>query len=118
MSKTSNGREKSLDRVRPRCITLYKSQDEALKASGINLSAKVQWMCDTFLIPPEIAPQFQPNAERVFISETEGVKDYLRKNGEEKTVDYVRKLLDGRLGIPVTKCQANNFWIKWKHLVT
>jgi hypothetical protein len=113
----SNGRERSLDRVRPRCITIYKSQDEALKESGINLSAKVQWLIDTMIIPPEINEKFQPNAERVFISETEGIKDYLRKNGEEKTVDYVRKLLDDKLGIPVTKVQAGNFWIKWKHLI-
>jgi hypothetical protein len=113
----SNGRERKLDRVRQRCITLYKSQDEALKEANINLSAKVQWLCDTFLIPTEIAPQFQPNAERIFISETEGVKDYLRKNGEDKTIDYVRKMLDDRLGIPVTLTQARNFYNKWKHLV-
>jgi hypothetical protein len=113
----SLGREKKSDRVRQRCITIYKSQDEALKEAGINLSAKVQWMIDTLILPPEIDLKFQPNAERIFISETEGVKDYLRKNGEDKTIDYVRKMLDDRLGIPVTLTQARNFYTKWKHLV-
>ena len=114
----STGRERHSDRVRPRCITIYKSQDEALKDAGINLSARVQWMIDVFLLPQDINEKFMPNAERVFISETEGVKDYLRKNGEDKTVDYVRKMLDGRLGIPVTLVQARNFYNKWKHLVS
>jgi len=114
----SNGREPKKDRVVQRCCTIYQSQDRALKEAEINLSGKIQWMIDTFILGPEIAIQFQPNAERIFISETENIKDYLRKFGEEKTIDYVRKLLDTRLGIPVTLNQAKSFWEKWMHLVT
>jgi hypothetical protein len=113
----SRGREKKLDRVVPRCITIYRSQDEALKAANINLSGKIQWFLDTFVLPTEINEKFMPNAERIFISETEGIKDYLRKFGEEKTIAYVRKIIDDKMGIPVTMKQAENFWIKWKHLV-
>lgn len=113
----SEGRARKQEHVIQRCITLYQSQDRALKESGVNLSGKVQWLCDTFLLPQEINEKFQPNAERIFISEVENIKDSLRKTGEEKTIDYVRKMLDSRLGIPITQNQAKNFYNKWSHLL-
>ena len=117
MSERSTGRELHPDRVIPRCITIYRSQDAALKNSNINLSGEIQRFIDTFLLPPEINPISMPNAERIFISETEGIKDYLRKNGEAKTIDYVRKMLDTKLKFPVTRKQAESFWVKWSHLI-
>jgi hypothetical protein len=117
MSKKSEGRVLQKDRVRQRCITIYRSQDEALKNANINLSGEVQRLIDVCLLPSEINPIYAGNAEAVFIANTEDLSKYLAKNGEIKTIDHVRKLLDDKLNIPVTRKQAENFYAKWSHLI-